>query len=38
MSLQRIQVEHLMVSAVVFVVMVELTVLQGKLKDVARQE
>ena len=36
--LQRIQVECLTVSVVVFVVTVELIVLRGKMTDVARQE
>ena len=37
-ELQRIQVERLTASVVVFVVTVELIALQGKMTDVARQE
>ena len=37
-NLQQIQVEHLTVSVVVLVVMVELIALQGKMTEVARWE
>ena len=37
-SLQRIQVECLMVSVVAFIVTIELIVLRGKITDIARQE
>lgn len=36
--LQHIQVEHLTVSVVLFIVMVELIALQGKMTDIARRE
>ena len=36
--IQRIQVERLTVSVVVFVVMVDLIALRGKITDVARRE